>query len=482
MFVLAAAVAFTGPAHAGLRADLDRQLAGAPELTVVCSSASEALARVQQASTLIGGLMGGGDAEAPGETGGGVAALAEGVSPADVMPFLDGIQAAFTPDARLAVSWWKDTETLELGFDTTLDAQALARRFAMLDPKAAGTVFEGPLGWGIREADGDEMGVTVKDGWARVTHGPTAERQARNLRPAMLAAIPEAPGCVVAMHVADDKLGAVDLAAHLSFTEGQPATFVASLPGLQASDAILLEGAVPPVVTTPEPPLAVMVVGIGLDSVDFSSFLKGKELRDARRVQNLFPVTGGTTVALLQMEPMPRIAAVIPFAGRMPARKVARRTRRLATLAELDVTRIDATHLTISAGNLDILATARDNRLDLSTDPGALNAMHLASSSPGGAAVGEPWVSGAVAELAASWPLVFTTRILPAGGGVPARVLPRPLYVALDLEDALLKGVIDVPLPLAEIAALAKGLDAARKAAGAASDPPALDGGTGARD
>lgn len=465
MFVLAAVVAHTGAAHAGLRADLDRELSGAPELAVVCSSASEALTRVQQAAALIGDAMGEDADSGLGEAGGAGAGAARD----DLMPFLEGMHATFTPDARLAVSWWNTTETLELGFDTALSAPELARRFAELDPKAGGRVFEGPRGWGIREADGDEMGVTVTDGWARVTHGPPPERAARGLRPAMMTSIPEAPGCVVAMHVADDELGAVDIAAHMSFTEGQPATFVISLPGLQSSEAILLEGAVPPVVITPEAPQAVVVIGFGLDSVDFSTFLEGKELRQARRLQNLFPVTGGTTVALLQMEPMPRVAAVIPFAGRMPARKVARRALRLAKMAELDVVRIDATHLTISAGALDILATARDGRLDLSTDPGALNSMQVASTTTDGALTGEPWVSGAVAELAATWPLVFTTRILPAGDGLPARVLPRPLYVALDFEDALLKGLIDVPLPPGEIAALAKQLEAARKAAGAAS-------------
>ncbi|MES2644675.1 MAG: hypothetical protein V4850_34625 [Myxococcota bacterium] len=460
MFVLAAALAHSGLAHAGLRADLDRELAGAPELAVVCSSASEALTRVQQAAGLLGGALA--DAGGAGAEG--------GPTPDDLLPFLEGMRATLAPDARLAISWWQDTETLELGFDTTLAAPELARRFTELDPATKGVVFEGPRGWGIREADGDEMGVRVTDGWARVTHGPTVERPARSLRPAMLAAIPETPGCVVTMHVDEAEIGAIDIAAHLSFAEGQPATFVATVPGLETSGAILLEGAVPPVVTTPEPPQATVVIGFGLDSIDFSSFLKGKELRQARRLQNLFPVTGGTTVALLAMEPMPRVAAVIPFAGRMPARKVARRTRRIAKLADMAVVRVDATHLTITAGSIDILAAASDNRLDLSTDPATLNAM--IGNGPGAAlAAGrEPWVSGAVAELAAAWPLVITTRILPGEDGAPARVLPRPLYVALDFEDALLKGLIDVPLPLGEIAALAKGLDAARKAAGAAKE------------
>ncbi|MDP2306281.1 MAG: hypothetical protein Q8P18_09670 [Pseudomonadota bacterium] len=458
MFFLAAVAAYSAPAHAGLRADLDREVGGAPDLAVVCSSASEALTRVEQAVAQIAG-----------------ADLPPGVRPADGSPpvpgeleaFFAGVRGLFpasggATEARLTLSWWQDTRTVSFGFDTVLTPHELAQRFLTLNPAAGGALFEGPDSWGIREADGDEMRVQVANGWAHVTHGPIAAHAARSLPPAMLEAVPETPGCLVAMHIEDGKVGALDVVTHLSFTEGQPATFVATVPGLSASEGIPLGGAVPPVARTRELPQAVMVIGVGLDGVDFSSFLNGKDLRQARRFQRLFPVTGGTTVALLQMEPSPRVAAVIPFAGHMPARKVARRTLRLAKHADLAVERLDATHLTVSAGPFVILATASDNRLDLSTDRAAL---------PAGAQVGEPWVSGGVAELAATWPILLTTRILPTGAG-PARVLPRPMYVALDLEDGLVKGVIDVPLPLGEIAALAKQLGEARKTSEAATAAP----------
>lgn len=486
MILLTAGHVLAGLAHAGLHADLDRELADAPELAVVCTSASEALIRVQQAAMIFGGGGSGGSGER-----GGAGELVVATPGDALLPFLDGMRAILqergAPDARLAIGWWQASETLQLGFDTTLTAQALAARFVALDPAAGGVVFEGPTGWGIREADGEEMTVAVQDGWARVVHGPTPaastpERAPRALAPGLLTSIPETPGCVVAAHVEDDGLGEVDIVAHLSFTEGKPATFAVSMPGLQSSTAILFEGAVPPVVTTPERPQAVVVVGVGLDSVDFSAFLTGQELRYARRLQNLFPVTGGTTVALLALEPVPRIAAVIPFSGHMPARKVARRARRLAKLADLEVRRIDATTLTFGVGELEILASASANRLDLSTDAGTLNAMAAGRSGSdaygstgergGDARLGEPWVTGPVAELAAEWPLVVTSSILPGGDGLPTRVLPRPLYLALDLEDALLKGVIDVPLPLAEMAALAEQLDQARKTKGASSMPP----------
>ncbi|MDP2317368.1 MAG: hypothetical protein Q8P41_31075 [Pseudomonadota bacterium] len=470
MSFLATALASASLAHAGLHAELDRELAGAPDLAVACSSADTALVRVQQAAAIFGAARGKarGTArvEAPGEMPGEAPADAPGDAGTlgtddDLLRFVDGVRATFAPDARLAISWWEASETVRLGFDTTLTAPALAQRFVELDPAAKGEVFEGPAGWAVREGDGDELLVEVSEGWARVTRGPASALPPRTVRANLLAAIPETPGCVLSVHVADDEIGEVDVAAHLSFIEGQPATFAVSLPGLKASDAILLEGAVPPTVRTPERPQAVVVIGIGLDSIDFSTFLAGKELRAARRLQNLFPVTGGTTVALLQMEPAPRLAAVIPLAGRMPARKVARRTRRLAKLADLEVLRVDATHLSFTIGDIEILAAARDNRLELSTDPGTLNTMQYDVRS------GEPWVSGTVAELAASWPLVVASSILPGADGAPARVLPRPLYLALDLEDALLKGVIDVPLPLAEMAALAEQVDEARKAADA---------------
>jgi len=436
MSLLAAALLLPAAARAGLHADLERELFGAPDVAVACTSAGELLRRVETAATDLGDD-----------------------TPLDAVgPALAGIRSALAPEARVSMAFWSDTKALRLGFDTPLPAAELATRFAK-----DGSVFEGPRGWGIRAADGDETRITVVDGWATFSTGPDPVPATRNLPASMLASLPETPGCLISGLAPLDDAGVLDFSVHLPFTPGEPASFAATVPGLQSSEAILLEGAVPPTVRSPDRPLAVALLGFGLDNIDFSAFLEGAELREARRFQNAFPVTGGTTLAVLGMEPAPRVAAVIPFSGHMPAKKLIRRVLRFAKAGDIPVERTDATHLTFSAGILQIFVAASPNRLDVSTDAASLNAMQSGA--------GEPWIAGSVAELAAQWPLVFSAGAIPDGPNQPLHVLPRPLYLALDVEGGLLTGVLDVPLSLDEMAAMGNKLNAiveARKAAKAA--------------
>lgn len=438
MLLFAAALA-----HAGLRADLDREAQGAPQLALACSSAHAALARFRDTAAELGG--------GPGPV------------PPGLDDFLGGIEGVLAPDARLTIAWWESSSALRLGFETPLGPGELAEAFARLDPDAGGQAFQGPDGWGIREADGDVISVAVDNGWARVTHGPAPVVPPRTLPAPLLAALPDGDGCAILVHVDDDDLGGVDFGLHIALADGQPATFAVALPMLKDSDAILLEGAVPPRAATTEVPEAVLVLGVGLDSVDFSTFLQGKELRQARRLQSHFPITGGTTLAVLATEPSPRVAAVLPIARNMPARRIARRTRALARKLDLEVERTDATSLVLRSGVFEVLAAAAPGRLYLATDPGTLNALQKGD--------GEPWVSGTVAGLAAEWPLVVATSVLPAAGGVPGRVLPRPLFLALDLDDGVVRGLLDVPLSLGELARIAAAVRAARGAEAEAAPP-----------
>lgn len=436
MILLAATLA-----HAGLRADLDREARDAPQIAVACSSARATLARFDELAN----------------------ALSEGGPlPPEVGETLANLDALLGPDARLTAAWWKEGSTLRLGFDTSLDAAALAAEVAKLDPTAPGRAELGPEGWAVYEGSGNVLRVSVREGWATLADGapPPGER---SLPASFLGALPDAGGCTFALAIPDDDLGQMDVAFHLPDERGKPASFALAVPALQDSPAVLLQGAVPPPVATPVAPEALLVLGIGLDSIDFSVFLEGKELRQARQLQNFFPVTGGTMLAVLQTEPAPKVAAALPFAGRMPAPRVARRTLRLLRKLEIPAQRLDATHFVVRLDALELLAAAQDNLLYLSTDPGTLNAMERG--------LGTPWVTGEVATVAAEWPLLLTSRVLPRSGGAPSAELPRPLLLAVDVEGGVVRGLVDLPLTPAQLREVVQAIEAARAATRAEAGP-----------
>jgi hypothetical protein len=422
MFLLSAL-----PALAGLRAELDTEARDGADVSVVCAAADEAFGKLDEA----------------------MRQLPDTPVPAGLTSFLQGFTTLPLPGRPLAISFWQQSRTLQISFDTALTAEALSYRLAAIDPDAGGVPFQDQAGWGVREEDGEELRVLVSDGRARVVHGAAATRQTRTLPPALLATLPDSGGCAIAAHKLDDDMGMLDMVVHLPLQKAAPVAFGFTAPALRDSDAILLSGAVPPDVRTPEAPAALLALGIGLDSIDFSTFLEGKELRQARQLQRFFPVTGGTTVAVLSLSP-PRLAAVMPLARPLPPKVISQRLQRLAKKAELPFERRDATNLTLRMDDLELLTSAAKGRLYLSTDPGTLNAVQQGT--------GTPWMEGTLGALAAEWPLLIATNELPTLPGLEGRTLDRPLFIALDLDDGVVRGLLDVPLTLEELGGLAQAM------------------------
>lgn len=416
-------------AHAGLRADLDREAKAAPDIAIVCSSATEALGRLDELAS----------------------SFPFGDDRADVDKFLKMFPEVTTPDGRLTLAFWQANRALRIGFDTPLSVEALAQWTLKMDD-SDNKLVNGPDGW-VLQLDNGQIRVDVTDGWGSLSFSEPAG-QPRELDAALLATVPEDPGCALVGHLDDEKLGAVDMVLHLPFSPA-PAAFGIASPTLHASDALLLEGADPPVVRTPAAPDALLSLGVGLDSIDFSVFLQGKELREARRVQSFFPVTGGTTVAFFDGQ-TPRFGVVVPFAVMLPAPALARRTKRVAKELELETERVDATHLVIHVDDMEILAATEKGVLYLATDAALLNGMQ--------AGIGEPWVAGENAALAREWPIVVTSRILPRGGGEAGVPLERPMLLAVDLREGVVTGLVDLPLSLPQLLQLAEMAKSARNA------------------
>ncbi|MFZ5481341.1 MAG: hypothetical protein ACOZNI_31565 [Myxococcota bacterium] len=426
-----------GLALAGLRADIGAATRGSPDAAVACTSA-------RTAWSLLGQVL------EPAAEQGPMSAQIERV-------FRPGAaDALFDEDARLAVAWWRDGGRVQIGFDTRHTAEEVARAFAGLDQLDAAEVLEGPEGWVVRS--GDELRqVRVADGWARIFDEQPPTDAVRVLPKGLVDAMPEDPGCVAMLHLPNEEMGEMDVGVHLPFTRGSPTTFALAGPPVDAFGGMLLRAGSPPDVRTPQRPEALAVLGVGIDSIDFSAFLTGKELRRARRVQNLFPVTAGTTVALLATEPAPVLAAVLPLPERLAPRAIARRARKLLARHDVAVERLDGTHFRVEAGPAPLHFAARRGGLLVASDADALAAMEAGD--------GEAWVDGRVAELAERYPFVVSTHVLPGGEGMPFEHLDQPATLGLDLKPGILTGVVFLPFSFEEF------LHRAREPQAAAPDP-----------
>jgi hypothetical protein len=410
-----------GLALAGLRADLGTATQGSPDAAMVCSSARTAWG-------ILGTVL------RPAAEG----AMAEELEHVFRPGGADGL---FEEGARLTVSWWRAGGEVQIGFDTKRTDEEVARAFAALDSSDVAEVLQGPDGWTVRS--GDQLReVRVKDGWARIFQGSPPADAVRVLPTSLVEALPENPGCAAVLHMADAEVGDLDVGVHLPFTAGEPTTFALAGKPVDAFGGLLLRTGDPPDIRTALTPQALAVLGVGMDSIDFSAFLKGKELRRARRVQNLLPVTAGTTVAVLALEPAPILAAALPFPERMSARAITRRVKRLLKHGDFPVERVDATHLAMAAGPMEVHFAAQRGGLLVSTEPSALASME--------AHEGEAWIDARVNALAQEYPFVVSTRVLPRGPGL-LEILDEPATIGLDVKPGLLTGVVFLPFTFQEI-------------------------------
>lgn len=420
-----------GAAHAGLLADLRAASADGPEVALACTSAREAADRLER-------LFVGMNRPFPG-----------------LPPWWQGLlgaelgQEVMDLDGPVWASGWRAEPGGTLSFATEATAESVARRIATA---REGVAVPGIAGWVVTTPGLPEVNVTADRGMVTI-RGPLPEGATpRRLPDALLAALPEAPGCLVALHMAVPEAGDVDLAAHLPFTPRTEITFAVASEKLTALEGVVLAPQPPPPVRTERAPDGVVVVGLGLDGVNFSRFLAGDELRLARRMQRRFPLTAGTTVGIVHHEPDPILGAALPFDG-VPADTLARRTRKLLHKLDAPVVQTDGRHFTVIFPDLTLVAAAQDGRLLLANDAGLLAEME--------ADRGEAWVAGKAAELAAAYPVVTVTSALPDGNGT--RRLAEPASFAVTLEPGVLRGKLYLPMSIEEFAAFVERAAAARR-------------------
>lgn len=422
MWLLAPALAM-----AGLRADVRDATRRAPDLALVCSSAKDAWTRMARLSAAMD--------EEP--EAGRMEALLAGKAAAEL----------FDEESRLTMSFWREAGAAEVAFDSTRTARQVADAIAGLDLAGTTTVRPDADGWIVRDGAGSESRVTVEAGRALIRDG-TPPRDPDHIVPVqLLEAMPERPGCVAVLHLPEGELGTLDLAVHVSFVHAEPATFALAGRSIDVLEGVLLDPGRPAEVRTPTAPEGVVVLGVGLDGIDFSKFLEGRALRKARRAQSALPVCAGTTVGVFAGGAMPVVALSMPLPERMSARRVARRARKVARGLGLEVERTDATHFLSRDGQVEVMASAQRGRLLLATDAGVLRGME--------AAEGEAWVRPEVADLAARYPLVVSSLLVPSPGDGPPVRLDTPLTFAVGLQPGLLSGQVVIPLTIEELGELA---------------------------
>lgn len=416
-------------AHAGGWEDLATLRDAGPDLAIACADARAGWTALAQVAGVTGiGRVGALD-------------LARGVE-------------VFDPDSRLLVGFATDGGGMTLRFTTGAAAEEVARRWAALDPSGEREVSAGAGGWEVRSPGGGRWSVEVSEGWARIEPGDPPARAPLGPPRALIDALPAAAeGCLAWAHFDPDEGEALDAAALLPLQAEAPIRFAVLTPALGESGAVAFAPGPPQEVHSQRSPDGLLILGLGLDGVDFSRFVGGRDLRELRRLQALFPVGAGSMLALVPGAPPaeePSMVMVLPLPARWPAKKVGRRAMKALGVVGARVAKVDATHFVADVGGTVLHAAATEGRLVLTDDVPLLYDVVRGT--------GPVWAQGDVAEAAARYPLVLVSSILPAPGGT--RHVDPPIRLALDLRAGVLHGELLLPLGFDELVEAWKALGA----------------------
>lgn len=422
-------------ALAGPRTDLGAALVGRPDVAVVCTDLRSALPLERVADAL---------------------AADRGADPDRTRDELSGwLGRVFADGSGLDFRLWRESRAFEMRFHTDLDEESLARAFAEgLDGRTAPVVPQA-RGWQVQLGDGRDLHVEVTDRRARAVVGTPRSAPGLGDPRLDLGGLPDSDGCAAWTRLLDDEGDTTELAAH--FVPGGDVNLHFALTGswAKAVEGVAFDPQPPPEVRTPTDPEAVLVLGIGLDSINFSRFLAGKELRGARWLQAKLPVTAGTTVAVVPQEDGPGFGAAVPLARPIPARTVDRRLRAAMRRLDLPVLRVDDRRFVATADDSVFWVAAADGRFLVASDPALLETMQ---GDDGGV-----WVDERARDLAGRYALVLLASALP--GGLSGLRLDTPASLAVTIDGKVLHGELAAPIPFAALVEMLSRLPALGMAA-----------------
>lgn len=416
-------------AQAGPRADLYKAAAAGPDMAATCSSAALAMDRLGRVMKEIG---------------------------PEIPPLPTRFRTLFDPslgasvvdtEGPVSLAAWKEAGAVEVTFATARPAEEVAKALAVA---SGGLAFPAPpgamngFGWTVTNEDGKELRVRVDAGIATARLGDVGTA-GKPFPRELIEALPETPGCIAAVQVDSEETGAFAFAVHFPFAANTALSFAIMSPKLTALEGVAFHPRAPQPTLTPVAPAAVLVIGVGLDGINFSRFLHGDDLRMARRLQRWFPITSGTTIAVVSVKPTVTFGAALPLAKPLSATKVARRAERLFAESSGGAVHLDNTHFSTKMEETTIYCAGEVGRLLVASTPELLADLE--------AHQGRPWVEGATAELATRYPLVATSTVLPGEDGA-MRTLDPPASLSLTLTPGMMRGEIYVPLTVDELARL----------------------------
>ncbi|MEQ1570954.1 MAG: hypothetical protein ABMA64_35320 [Myxococcota bacterium] len=413
---------------ANLREELVRATEPKPELAISCSSAAEVMSSMQRLSSLAGESN-------------------------DLTKVFDvDLQQIVGATGGFSLSMWGLPAKGEKGDPhgrLTLQTPLGLDEFSALLAAAVGKEVVADGARRKLGTDADVMWIEARDGRIHL-YDEVSNPSPVAIDPAVLSVIPETGGCAVAFALkGSDKAPPASLALFAPFRDAA----VADPAGMSATFALKLADAKPnqvqrsgrrPVPTSPLAPLAVVQLGLVLDSVDLTE-LEPEQARVMNYVKRKLPLEGGT-VALFAMPP--GVAAELPLTKDWSAEKSARKARKLAkklasTSEQMVVVKTGPTSFDLVAAK-PVTVEGVQGGLRVYTSPDLFGP-------------GEPWLTPADVARAGDSHLFLWFDL----GQIPSFGLPagKPMSLSLTADPSgMYSGAVVIPFTLEEFMALGERL------------------------
>ena len=249
------------------------------------------------------------------------------------------------------------------------------------------------------------------------------------------------PGCTVLVDgskIPKKPIPGAHILLHIPFDTAQGVFFAMTSPEIASLKSSPAPSLTAPDLRTLTPQDALMVLGVGINDIDMSDVLEGKERRNWDRLRRRLPVDG-LIVGLSRSNGRLAVSAAIPMERPIGAAGLMCRLRSVLNRADMEYEKMSATELRIDSPGGMLLVTAQTGRLLISTDAAQISAMESGR--------GEPWLTGRAAELAAQYPFLLTSNVLP-GKDKQVTAIPSPITLAIGLTDGVVHGFLVIPVGL----------------------------------
>jgi len=387
---------------------------GDPDISVVCSSASQAIEGLK--------TMG---------------SINEKISEMPKLP-----AQLFAPQSSLAIAVWPQQHWIRMRFQTSLSLEDVA------------TLMEKP--GAERKMDGKALIITTKGGEVvrvgadknevEITSVEAPNTEASVLSPLLAPSIDalNRPGCAMMMSNLPDmpkQMAGSHILLHLPFEKSEGIYFAVTAPALAEIPDVTPPQKAPPAVSSYLAPQVVMVLGVSLAELDIQKAFEGEKLRTFKKFRRAFPIADGTVIALLDGGGQPIVGMSVPMERHRRDAAMIRRITKILKKKQLPFTQPDKTHISIQAGKFEIQLTAQDGRYLVANNAALL--MSMAQNA------GQPWISGKTQELVSQYPIVMVSHVIPVEDAL--KTLDAPISLALGFENGVLSGYLVLPLSILEL-------------------------------